>query len=124
MHLQQLRCERVLATAGNALMMMGAVGWGSCMRRCSWWWVCRGAAVCADNAFGDDGAMALAPSLLRMTQLTSLDLHCMLRASAGLALWAEAVALGAVAGGGVCEGRAEGRRCVQAIGSEQLGRLR
>ena len=78
----------------------------------------------ADNDIGDVGAASLAPSLGRMTQLTSLDLSCTLRASAGLALWAEAVALKAVARGGVCEGRAEGRRCVQAIGSEQLGRLR
>ena len=34
----QLRCERVLASAGNALMLMGAVGWGGCVRGCSWWW--------------------------------------------------------------------------------------
>jgi hypothetical protein len=59
-----------------------------------------------------------------MAQLTSLDLARTLRASAGLALLAEAVALKAVAGGGVCEGRAEGGRCVQTMTSEQRRRLR
>ena len=39
------------------------------------------AAVRADNNIGA-GAESLAPSLGRMTQLTSLDLHCTLRASA------------------------------------------
>jgi hypothetical protein len=28
----QLHCERVLANAGNALMMLRAVGWGGCAR--------------------------------------------------------------------------------------------
>ena len=80
------RCERVLANAGNALMMMRAVGWGGCARGCSGWWglrgASRGAAVCADNRIGDDGAASLGPSLLRMTQLTSLVLGGTLRASA------------------------------------------
>ncbi len=96
----------------------------------------RGAAVRAGNRIGDDGAASLAPSLGRMTQLTMLDLRGMLRASAGscavsgclrmpavhgwcCVLWAEVVVRGgAGAGGGVCEGRAEGRRCVQTMGSE------
>ena len=83
------RCERVLANAGCAWMVcvaggvvaLGAVagGWG--LRGAS-----RGAAVRADNQIGDDGAASLAPSLLRMAQLTSLDLGGTLRALAGLAL--------------------------------------
>ena len=40
----------------------------------------------ADNGIGDDGAASLAPSLGRMTQLTTLNLNGTLRASAGLAL--------------------------------------
>jgi hypothetical protein len=40
----------------------------------------------AVNLIGAAGAAWLAPSLLIMTQLTSLDLYCTLRASAGLAL--------------------------------------
>ncbi len=31
----QLRCERVLANAGNAWMTLRAVGWGVCARGCS-----------------------------------------------------------------------------------------
>ena len=42
----------------------------------------QGAAVRAGNAIGDEGAASLAPSLLRMTQLTSLDFGGTLRASA------------------------------------------
>ena len=53
----QLRCERMLANAGLACMMLGAVGWGGWARGCSGWW-------------------------------------------------------------GLCEGRAEGRQCVQAMPSE------
>ena len=34
----QLCCERVLANAGNAWMMLRAVGWGGCARGCSGWW--------------------------------------------------------------------------------------
>ena len=33
-----LRCERVLANAGCAKMMLRAVGWGRCARGCSGWW--------------------------------------------------------------------------------------
>jgi hypothetical protein len=43
----------------------------------------RGAAVRADNEIRAAMAASLAPSLGRMTQLTSLKLHSMLRASAG-----------------------------------------
>ena len=46
----------------------------------------RGAAVCADNQIGDDGAASLAPSLEKMAQLTSLHLYGTRRASAGLVL--------------------------------------
>jgi hypothetical protein len=94
------------------------------------------AAVRAGNDIDADGAASLAPSLGRMAQLTSLDLSGTLLdiggswgcervlASAGCA-WMVCVAggvvgRGAVAGDGVCEGRAEGRRCVQTIGSEQM----
>ncbi len=92
--------------------------------------------MCAGNRIGAAGAASLALSLGGMTQLTMLDLRGMLRASAGscavsgclrmpavhgwcCVLWAEAVVRGAGAGGGVCEARAEGRRCVQTMGSEQ-----
>ncbi len=92
--------------------------------------------MCAGNRIGAAGPASLAPSLGGMTQLTMLDLRGMLRASAGscavsgclrmpavhgwcCVLWAEAVVRGAGAGGGVCEARAEGRRCVQTMGSEQ-----
>jgi hypothetical protein len=48
--------------------------------------VCEGRAegrrVRAGNRIGAAGAASLGPSLLRMTQLTSLDLNCTLRASA------------------------------------------
>jgi hypothetical protein len=84
------RRERVLASAGNALMMMRAVGWGGCARGCCRWWglraASRGAEVRAGNDIGADGAASLAPSLGRMAQLTSLDLSSTLRASAGLVL--------------------------------------
>jgi hypothetical protein len=43
----------------------------------------RGVAVRADNGIGDDGAASLAPSLLRMTQLTSLDLSGTLQCIGG-----------------------------------------
>jgi hypothetical protein len=129
----QLRWERVLANAGCALMMLRAVGWGGCARgRRGWVGVLRaasrGAAGCAGNEINSAGARALAPTLGKMTQLTSLDLSGMLRASAGscagsgclqapanalMMVGARAVARGAGAGGGVCEGRAEGRRCRQ-----------
>jgi hypothetical protein len=46
----------------------------------------RGAAVRADNSIEADGAASLAPSLGRMTQLTSLNLYGTLRASAVLVL--------------------------------------
>ena len=79
------RCERVLANAGNALMMLRAVGWDGCARGCSGLWglrgASRGAAVRAGNQIRADGAASLAPSLGRMTQLTSLDLHGTLHAS-------------------------------------------
>ncbi len=91
----------------------------------------------AGNDVGVDGAASLALSLERMTQLTSLDLNCTLRAIGGswhcgwmiatagnavMMLWAGAVVRGAVAGGGACEGRAEGRRCVQTMESKQQRR--
>ena len=84
MHLQQLRCERALANAGCALMMMGAVGWRAVARGgCSGWWglrgACRGAAVRAGNRIEDGGAASLAPSLGRMAQLTTLNLSGTLR---------------------------------------------
>jgi hypothetical protein len=34
----QLRCERVLAAAGCALMMLRAAGWGRCVWGCIGWW--------------------------------------------------------------------------------------
>jgi hypothetical protein len=34
----QLRCERVLANAGDAMMMLRVVGWGGCARGCSGRW--------------------------------------------------------------------------------------
>jgi hypothetical protein len=99
-----------------------------------------GAAVHAGNDVGEAGAASLGPSLGRMTQLTSLDLRCTLHAiggswrcervlaSAGCAwmvcIAGGVVALGAVAGGGACEGRAEWRRCVQAMSSVKLGQHR
>ena len=86
----------------------------------------------AGNAIGDAGAASLAPSLGRMTQLTSLDLGGTLRAPAKLRwervlanagcawMMLRAVGWGGCAWGcsgwwGFCEGRAEGRRCVQSI---------
>jgi hypothetical protein len=130
-----LRCERVLASAGCAWMVcvtggvvaLGAVAGGGSLRGAS-----RGVAVRADNEFGDDGAASLAPSLLRMTQLTFLNLSCTLLESAAAGAvsgcWRTRLCMddveccglggcagGAVAGCGACEGRAEGRRCVQAI---------
>ncbi len=76
--------------------------------------------MCAGSQIGDDGAASLAPSLLRMTQLTSLELCGTLAcigicaegvlANAGntlMMLQAEMVARGAVAGGGGFDWRAE-----------------
>ncbi len=90
MHARQLRCERLLANAGNVLMMLRvrygvvaceAVANGGGLRG-----VRRGAAMRAGNGIGDDGAASLAPSLGRMTQLTTLDLSGTLRESAVLVL--------------------------------------
>jgi hypothetical protein len=79
------RCERVLATAGNALMMLclwagavvrGAVaGGGACEGRAEW------RRMPAGTFFGAAGAASLAPSLERMAQLTSLNLNGTLHAS-------------------------------------------
>ena len=73
-------CERRLCMDGVCC------GWGGCARGCSRWWglrgASRGAVVRAGNEFGADGAASLAPSLGRMTQLTSLHLSGTLRASA------------------------------------------
>ena len=85
----QLRCERVLANAGCAWMMLRVAGCGGCARGCSGWWgvlrgASRGAAVRADNTIEAAGAASLAPSLGRMAQLTSLGLRGTLRASAQL----------------------------------------
>ena len=59
-------------------MMLCVVGWDGCAWGCSGSWDLRGAnrgvAVRAGNQTGDDGAASLAPSLLRMAQLTSLNL--------------------------------------------------
>ena len=90
MHRLQPRFERVVAITGNALMMMRAVGWGGCARGAvaGGWGLrgaSRGAAVRAENKIGDDGAAFLAPSLLRMTQLTALNLSGTLRASVAAA---------------------------------------
>jgi hypothetical protein len=67
-----------LRTAGNALMMLRVAGCGGFARGWSGWWglggASRGAVVHAVNYIGDDGAASLAPSLLRMAQLTSLYL--------------------------------------------------
>jgi hypothetical protein len=77
-HARQLRCEWVPANAGSVLMMLRvAPGLRAAFRE---------AAVHADNAIGDDGAASLAPSLGRMTQLTSLNLNRTLRACAAAAL--------------------------------------
>jgi hypothetical protein len=61
-------------------------GWGGGVLGCSGWWGLRGAsrvaAVRADNGIEDDGAASLAPSLVRMAQLTRLNLGGTLRASA------------------------------------------
>ena len=80
-------CERVLASAGCAMMMLRVVGWGGYALGRSGWWGLRGAsrgtAVRADNQIGAAGAASLAPSLGVMTQLTSLNLNSTLRASAG-----------------------------------------
>ncbi len=133
----KLRCELVVANAGCAWMMLRVLGWGGWARGCSGRagdlrGASRGAAVRADNHFGDAGAASLAPSLGRMTQLTSLDLGGTLRASAGslrcerlLANAGDALMMmGAVGWGGCAQGcsgwwglrgRAEGRRCLQAM---------
>jgi hypothetical protein len=65
--------------------MLCVVGWGGRAIGCAGGGLrgaSRGAAVRADNEFGDDGAASLAPSLGRMAQLTSLNLGGTLRASA------------------------------------------
>ncbi len=62
-HGRQLRCKRMCANAGCALMILRVAGLGGCARGCSVWW-------------------------------------------------------------GVCELRAEGRRCVQTIALEMMGRGR
>ncbi len=77
------------------------------------------------NQIGDDGTASLAPSLGRMTRLTMLKLSGTLDACNAL-MTLHAVGRGGcalvAAGGGVCEGRAEGRRCVQTINrSEMMG---
>ncbi len=44
LHRRQLRCERVAANAGNALMMLHVVGCGAvCALGCSGWWGLQGA---------------------------------------------------------------------------------
>ena len=78
-HRQQLGWERVLANAGNALMMLCVVGWGGYALGRSGWrglrGASRGAAVRAGNFIEAAGAASLAPSLGRMELLTSLDLY-------------------------------------------------
>ncbi len=90
MHARQLRCERVLANAGCAWMMLRGLGWGGRARGRSGWCVLRGAsrgaAVRAGNGINPAGAASLAPSLGGMTQLTSLILYGTLRACAAAAL--------------------------------------
>ncbi len=90
----------------------------------------------ADNPIGDDGAASLSPSLLRMTQLTSLVLCGTLYASAGPALWAGACNCRLSMDDVVCwrmgrlfarlQGAAacEGLQCLQAIRSETMGQRR
>ncbi len=85
MHRRQLWREPVLATAGDALMVLCALGWGVvgdgvCEGRAE------GAVVRAGNQIGAAGAASLAPSLARMEQLTWLKLCGTLRASAAAAL--------------------------------------
>ena len=109
MHRLQLRYERVVANAGDALMMLRVAGWAVtrgagasvavCERRAD------GAAVRADSQWlcffepdddsnralpgiGDEGAASLAPSLGRMTQLMTLNLSRTLRVSAAAVRWA------------------------------------
>ncbi len=135
-----LCCERVLANA-DVVMKLRAVSCGGYARRCSGRWGLRGAAVRADNGIEVAGAAALTPSLGRMAQLTSLNLSGTMcdiggswRCERVLAYAGNALmmmrALGrggcawGVAGGGACEGRAEGRRCVQAMRSDMMGRHR
>ena len=89
MHRRQLRFERVAATAGDALMVVCALGWGGCERAVVDGGVCEGraeAVVRAENSIEAAGAASLAPSLARMEQLTELGLSRMLRASAAAAL--------------------------------------
>ena len=147
MHLHHLRCEWMLATAGKCADDVACCGLGrmrtgleqvvGVLRAAS-----RGAAVRAGNEINSAGAASLAPSLRRMTQLTSLDLGGTLCASAGS--WAvsgclrtpaaalmmlRAVGWDGCARGwsgwwGFCEGRAEGRRCVQAMPSEMMEQRR
>jgi hypothetical protein len=100
--------------------------------------------VRADNDIEAAGAASLSPSLVRMERLTELDLSCTLlhrrqlrcervAANAGCAWMMSRVAgWGGCALGyrgwwrvvGLATGRAEKRRCVQAIRSEQLGQRR
>ena len=117
-------CSTLRASAGLALwvgacerrqwggMILCVAGRGGCARGCSGWWglrgASRGAAVRAGNQIEAAGAASLAPSLLIMTQLTSLDLSGTLRASAGLALFA-----------GACERR----QCGDDVACCGLGRL-
>ena len=54
MHPQQPRCERVLANAGCAWMVLRAVGWGGCARGWSRWWgltrgLTRGGGACRQS---------------------------------------------------------------------------
>jgi hypothetical protein len=95
MHRRLRGCERVLANAllcadDGACCGLGQLRAGlervvGFLRGAS-----RGAAVRAGNYIGDYGAESLAPSLGRMTQLTSLDLQSTLRASAAAGLCADA----------------------------------
>jgi hypothetical protein len=121
-------------------------GWGGCWRGCSGRPLARGESRrcdAADNQIGDDGVASLAPSLLMMTQLTSLHLSgtlraLSLRASVGRALWAGAYDGRLCMDGAVrcglgwggcwrgCSGwrLAMGLRCVQVIRSETMGQRR
>ncbi len=61
------RCERVLANAGCAPMMLRAVGWGGWARGCSGWWglraASRGAAVaCRQSDWSRWGSVACTES--------------------------------------------------------------
>ena len=76
------RCELVLATAGNVVMMLRVVGWRLCARLQRVVGFASGeprGGLRAGNRIGDGGAASLAPSLERMAQLTSLNLGGTLR---------------------------------------------